>query len=59
MPDQLEATCRVVLEGDTRANAISRLATASLGTEPAAWLLLWRKGRNHVSWPISAGKGQA
>ena len=35
--------------GDARANAISRLATSSVGAEPAAWPLLW---------PISAGKGQ-
>ena len=33
--------------GDARANAISRLATSSVGAEPAAWLLLWRKRRNH------------
>ena len=44
--------------GDARANAISRLATSSVGAEPAAWPLLWRKWRNHRSWPISAGKGQ-
>ena len=44
--------------GDARANAISRLATSSVGAEPAAWPLLWRKRRNHGSWPISAGKGQ-
>ena len=41
-----------------RANAISRLATSSVGAEPAAWQLLWQKRRNHGSWPISAGKGQ-
>ena len=44
--------------GDARANAISRLATSSVGAEPAAWPLLWRKRRNHGSWPIGAGKGQ-
>ena len=44
--------------GDARANAISRLATSLVGAEPAAWPLLWRKRRNHGSWPISAGKGQ-
>ena len=44
--------------GDTRANAISRFATSSVGAEPAAWLLLWRKRRNQGSWPNSAGKGQ-
>ena len=44
--------------GDARANAISRLATSSVGAELAAWPLLWRKRRNHGSWPISAGKGQ-
>ena len=44
--------------GDARANAISRLATSSVGAEPAAWPLLWRQGRNHGSWPNSAGKGQ-
>ena len=33
-------------------------ATSSVGAEPAAWPLLWRKRRNHGSWPISAGKGQ-
>ena len=44
--------------GDARANAISRLATSSVGAEPAAWPLLWRKRRNHGSWPNSAGKGQ-
>ena len=44
--------------GDTRANAISRLATSSVGPEPAAWPLLWRKRRNHGSGPNSAGKGQ-
>ena len=43
---------------DARANAISRLATSSVGAEPAAWLLLWRKRRNHGSLPISAGEGQ-
>ena len=43
--------------GDARANAISRLATSSLGAEPAAWPL-WQKRRNHGSWPINAGKGQ-
>ena len=31
--------------GDARANAISRLATSSVGAEPAAWLLLWRNLR--------------
>ena len=41
--------------GDARANAISRLATLSVGAEPAAWPLLWRKRRNHGSWPINAG----
>ena len=46
------------LGGDARANAIDRLATSSVEAEPAAWLLLWRKWRNHGSWPISAGKGQ-
>ena len=45
-------------EGDARANAISRLATSSVGAEPAAWPLLWQKRRNHGRWPISAGKGQ-
>ena len=40
--------------GDAWANAISRLATSSVGAEPAAWPLLWRKW----SWPNSAGKGQ-
>ena len=44
--------------GDARAYAISRLATSSVGAEPAAWPLLWRKRRNHGSWQISAGKGQ-
>ena len=44
--------------GDEGANAISRLGTSSVGAEPAAWPLLWRKSRNHGSWPISAGKGQ-
>ena len=44
--------------GDARANAISRLATSSVGAEPAAWPLLWRKRRNHGSWPNGAGKGQ-
>ena len=29
--------------GGARANAISRLATSSVGAEPAAWPLLWRK----------------
>ena len=43
---------------DARANAISRLATSSVGAEPAAWPLLWQKRRNHGSWPNSAGKGQ-
>ena len=43
--------------GDARANAISRIATWSVGAEPAAWLLLWRKRRNHGSWPNSAHKG--
>ena len=33
-------------EGDARANAISRLATSSVGAEPAAWPLLWRKRGN-------------
>ena len=37
---------------------ISRLATSSVAAEPAAWPLLWRKRRNHGSWPISASKGQ-
>ena len=46
------------LGGDARANAISRLAMSSVGAEPAAWPLLWRKWRNHGSRPISAGKGQ-
>ena len=44
--------------GDARANAISRLATSSVAAEPAARRLLWRKRRNHGSWPNSAGKGQ-
>ena len=44
--------------GDARANAISRLATSSVEAEPAAWPLLWRKWRDHESWPNSAGKGQ-
>ena len=44
--------------GDARANAISRLATSSVGAELAAWPLLWRERRNHSSWPNSAGKGQ-
>ena len=44
--------------GDARAKDISRLAMLSVGAEPAAWPLLWRKGRNHGSRPISAGKGQ-
>ena len=44
--------------GDVRANAIGRFATSSVGAKPAAWPLLWRKRRNHRSWPISAGKGQ-
>ena len=44
--------------GDARANAISRLGTLSIGAEPAALPLLWRKRRNHGSWPISSGKGQ-
>ena len=44
--------------GDARANAISGLATLSVGAEPAAWPMLWRKRRNHGSWPNSAGKGQ-
>ena len=44
--------------GDARANAISRLATSPVGAERAAWSLLWRKRRNHGSWPNSAGKGQ-
>ena len=52
------AAYRVVRGGDARANAISRLATSSVGAEPAAWPLLWRKRRNHGSWPITAGKGQ-
>ena len=43
---------------DAQANAISRLATSSVGAEAAAWRLLWRKSRNHGSWPNSAGKGQ-
>ena len=43
---------------DTRTNATSRLPKSSMGAEPAAWPLLWRKRRNHGSWPISAGKGQ-
>ena len=46
------------LGGDARANAISRLATSSMGAEPAAWPLLWRKRRNHGCWPNSAEKGQ-
>ena len=33
--------------GGARGNAISRLATSSVGAEPAAWPLLWRKRRNH------------
>ena len=41
--------------GDARANAISRLASSSVGAEPAAWPLLWWKRRNQGSWPISAG----
>ena len=45
-------------KGDAPANAISGLATSSVGAEPAAWLLLWRKRRNHGSWPNNAGKGQ-
>ena len=44
--------------GGVQANAISRLAMSSVGAEFAAWPLLWRKRRNHGSWPISAGKGQ-
>ena len=44
--------------GDARVNAISRLATLSVGAEPAAWPLQWPKRRNHGIWPISAGKGQ-
>ena len=44
--------------GDARGNAISRLATSSVGAQPAAWPLLWRKRRNHGSSSISAGKGQ-
>ena len=44
--------------GDARANAISRLATSSVGAETAAWPLLWRKRRNHESWAISAGRSQ-
>ena len=44
--------------GDARANAISRLATLSVGAKPAAWPLLWRKRRNDGRWPNSAGKGQ-
>ena len=44
--------------GDARANAISRHTTSLVEAEPAAWPLLWRKWRNHGSWPISAGKGQ-
>ena len=44
--------------GDARANAISRLATSSVGAEPAAWPLLCWKRCNHGRWPISAGKGQ-
>ena len=43
---------------DARTNPISRLATSSVGAEPAAWPLLWRKRRNHGRWPNSAGKGQ-
>ena len=43
---------------DVRAIVINRLATSSVGAEPAAWPLQWRRRRNHVSWPISAGKGQ-
>ena len=43
---------------DARTNAISRLATLSVGAEPAAWRLLWRKRRKHGSWTNSAGKGQ-
>ena len=46
------------LGGDARANAISRLATLSVGPEPAAWPPLWRKRRNHGSWLVRAGKGQ-
>ena len=46
------------LGGDARVNALSRLATSSVGAEPAAWPLLWRKRRNHGSWLNSAGKGQ-
>ena len=30
------------LGGDARANAMSRLATSSVGVERAAWPLLWR-----------------
>ena len=33
---------------DARANAISRLATSSLGAEPAAWRLQWQKRRKTV-----------
>ena len=44
--------------GIAQANAISRLAMSSVEAEPMAWPLLWRKWRNHRSWPISAGKGQ-
>ena len=44
--------------GGARAHAISRLTTSSVGAEPAAWPLQWRKRRNHGSWPNSAGKGQ-
>ena len=44
--------------GDTRAYAISRLAKSSVGAKPAACPLLWRRRRNHGSWPIIAGKGQ-
>ena len=43
---------------DARAKAISRLATSSVGAEPAAWPVRWRKRRNHGSWPNRAGKGQ-
>ena len=50
--------CRRGPGGEAQANAISRHATLSVDAEPAAWTLLWRRWRNHGSWPINAGKGQ-
>ena len=61
MPGRLVKYCREyrrVPRGEAQANAISRHATLSVVAEPSAWTLLWRRWRNHGTWPISAGKGQ-